>query len=222
MSANGGRTFDQVYLVSGFSDIQRGLDAGNARAHHQNIRVDFFDTGKEFVMVVDAADSRGHQMHGLARGFFGVGHNPGAVFADAGHLKQERVEPRTQACILKSFFMQSWRTGRHNDAVQSVFTDVFDDHVLAGIGTHEFVVPGHGHIVQLGSKFGHTGGIDFWVNVGAAVADINTDFISHCPDSLRLCLVHGQLSDTSYSSMSVPEVNLSINPYGYNLYGDYL
>ena len=113
VSANGGRTFDQLYLVSGFSDIQRGLDAGNARAHHQNIRVDFFDTGKEFVMVVDAADSRGHQMHGLARGFFGVGHNPGAVFADAGHLKQERVEPRTQACILKSFFMQSWRTGRH-------------------------------------------------------------------------------------------------------------
>ncbi len=56
-----------------------------------------------------------------------------------------------------------------------VLGDVGFDHGLAGIGTHEPVVPGHDHPVELFGKFGHGRHIHPVGDIDAAMADINTD-----------------------------------------------
>ena len=106
-------------------------------------------------MKIDAVDGRRGQGLGLAGGLVFVGGYPGDLFAYRGHLKIIGIQTGAFAGALEGSFMKARRTGGHHHPVEAQLADILFNHFLAGVRTHEFVVPGYDHIFQGGDELGH-------------------------------------------------------------------
>ena len=139
--------FDQVDVVAGVRQLQRGLQTGNAAADHERLRIDV-DVGRlQRLLELDPLDSRRHQRFGLERGRLDIFVHPRTVFADVGHVQQVRIETRVGAGPPERLLMQVGAAGGHDDPCQPFLLDVLLDDLLTERGTHELVVARDGNIL---------------------------------------------------------------------------
>ena len=117
MPADSGVFFHQIGLMTGIADVQSGLHAGNAPANNENIRMNRYLPGLEFVMMTDTVDGSGSQSFGFAGGLILAFRHPGNLFPDRSHLKHVRIEPGTLTGALKSFLVQPGRAGSHHHPI---------------------------------------------------------------------------------------------------------
>ncbi len=179
VAAHGRLAFHQVDGVTGVADIQGGLHAGDAATHDHDVGMDVHGPCFQHLVEIYAVDGTGGQGLGLAGGLIFIFGDPGYLLANRGHLEEVGVQPGALAGALKSFFVEPGRAGGHHHPVEAISPDVVFDHLLAGIGTHEFVIAGDDHVFQGAGKVGHLGHPDLVGDVDAAVADIKSDFDGH-------------------------------------------
>ena len=125
-----------------------------------------------------------HQGLCLPGGFIGIGRYPGNLLPHGGHLEHERIQPGPPACTLECFFMKTGGAGGHHHTIQPVVSDVFFDHLLAGVRAHEFVIPRDHHIFQVPGKGSHFVHANFPRDIDSAMTHINADFFGHFSPSL--------------------------------------
>jgi hypothetical protein len=128
---------------------------------------------------VHPVDGAGGQGLGLAGGLIFIFGDPGNLFAHRGHLEQVGIQSGPLAGPLKGLFMEPGRAGGHHHPVEAEGPDVFFDHLLAGVGAHEFVVAGDDDVCQPAGEVGHLGHPDLVGNVDAAVTDVKSDLDGH-------------------------------------------
>ena len=125
---------------------------------------------------------------GRARVVVGVG--PGALLADVHLGVLVGAETRPLGHLPEGEGVQLRRAGGHDDAVEVLLLDVFDDLLLGGVGAGEHGGLGHHH-VRVGLQLGdHLVDVDVVGDVAAAVADVDADaslaHLRHLRDCARL------------------------------------
>ena len=148
------------------------MDAGNAAADDQHVGVDGDLLDLQRLVIRHALDGGARQGHGLARRLSPVGVHPRVVFADIHHLEVVRIQAARLGRFAEGVLMQQRRARRHHNPVQVVFPDVLLDQLLARIGAHVLVGPGHGHVGQRADVLGDRLDIHHAGDVGAAMADV--------------------------------------------------
>ena len=203
-AADGGVLFYQEDVVSGVSNGQRRLDAGDTSAHHQRDRCDRHLALGQRLLAGYATDCAGDEGLGLGSTYGLVLRNPGAMLADVSHRQQVGVEPGLGQRSAEGRLVQAWGTRGHDDAIQPKFGYIMCDRALAGGRAHVSMLPSHDDVRQR-SGVGH-GVIHIHRvgNVGPAVANVDADAdgaaVSHLvpPGTrqlvLELNLVIGRLS----------------------------
>jgi hypothetical protein len=105
--------------------------------------------------------------------------NPGALLADIGNIEKIRVKPFCRENISEGHFMHSRGTGGDYHPIQRELADVLFDQVLSGIRTKIAIVSGRLHSGKGAGKTGKFVTIDCGGDIGAAVTDVDTDFLIH-------------------------------------------
>ena len=106
---------DQEDLLAGVGQLEGGLDAGDATANDEHVRVDVDLDGLQGLVERQAVDLRAEDALGLGGRFVGVDGHPRAVLADVGHLHQERVETGVGGRLTERGLVHGGRTGGHHD-----------------------------------------------------------------------------------------------------------
>ena len=171
VAADGGFPLDQDDLVAAVGDVQGGLDAGNAAADDQGPLGDRHGDGGQDAVLLDPLDHHADDFDRLDGGLFPVLVDPGAVFADVGHLAQEGVQPGRFDGLAEGLFVHARRAGRNDDVGELLLLDGFLEQVLARVGAHVFVVGGEGYAGQFADFLRNPLDIDGPGYVFAAVAD---------------------------------------------------
>ncbi len=196
VAADGGRFFHQVHPVARPSDVQGRLHTGDTGTQHHNVRVHRYLTGFQLLVEGHPVHGRGHQGLSLAGGLVRISRDPRHLLAHRRHLKQVGVDARPLAGALEGFFMQARRAGGHHHPVEAELPDIFFDHLLAGVRTHELVVPRHHHPLQVPSIGAHLVHPDPAGDVDAAVAHVTAHFDGHGTSfgevvPIAVCLLRG-------------------------------
>ena len=79
----------------------------------------------QLAVVLHPLDQHVHDVDGLGRRLVAILVHPGAVFADVGHLAEERVEPGLLGGLAEGLLVHARAAGRHHHAVQPVLGDAF-------------------------------------------------------------------------------------------------
>ncbi len=170
-----GSFFNQMDPVARPGDVKGCLDAGDPRANDQYIRVHTDFAARKSFMKIHPVYGGGADRLGLLSCLQRVFGHPGAVFTDTGHLKVIRVQARPLAGVPESPLVKPGRTGCNHHPVDAHLPYVLLNHLLAGIGAHELVVPGNDNVSEAQGEpgdflHGHLAG-----NVRSAVADIKAN-----------------------------------------------
>ena len=131
VAANGRLSLDQIDVIPGVGQLQRGGDAGDASAHHQRVRVDLHGPRLQGRMMSDATHRALDQGLGLLRGRGAVVCGPGIMLADVGHLEHVGIQPRALARAAESLLMHVRRARGHHHPRQPIFPDIVLDQILA-------------------------------------------------------------------------------------------
>ena len=99
-----GFALHQVDVLAGFGHGERRVDAGDAAAHHQNVRVNRHARALERRVQPHAVHRRADQVLGLRRGRGAVRVHPRVVLADVHHLEEVRVDARLRAVARRKVF----------------------------------------------------------------------------------------------------------------------
>ena len=177
LSPDGRFLFDQVDRVTGFTDLQRGLNAGDAASHDQGAGMDLCPARAERYLVINPADSGIDQRGGFAGGLVNIIVHPGAVLADIGHLEEIAVQAGPFTGIAEGQLVHVRRAGRHHHPGQAFGLNVFFDHLLPGIGAHKFIGRSNGDIGLIFQRSGDIFHPYVLGNIDAAMADIDPDFL---------------------------------------------
>ncbi len=82
---------NQMNGIAGVGQFERGLETGDAAAHHQRRRVDVHKRRLQRLLVLHPSGSRRDQRFGLLGGCRGILVHPRAVLANVGHFQQVGV-----------------------------------------------------------------------------------------------------------------------------------
>ena len=116
VAADAGALLDEVDVVAGVGQLERGLQAGDAAADDQRGRVDLHVHRLQRLLLLDALGRGVDQRLGLGRGGRLVGAHPGAVLADVGHLAEVGVQAGVGAGAAEGLLVQVRRAGGHDHA----------------------------------------------------------------------------------------------------------
>ena len=97
------------------------------------------------------------------------------MLANVDHLQKERIQAGAPKSAAEGGLVQQRRTRGHDHAIQFVIGDVLLDQCLAGVGAHVLVVAGNRDSRQTRRITGKGLHIHGTANIGAAVADIESD-----------------------------------------------
>ena len=133
VAADGGLPLHQVNVLPRIGHGQRGVDSGDAAAHHQDVRVDGHAAALQGFVLGHAPHRRAHQVFGLERGLDLVLVHPGSLLPDVDHVKEKRIQAAHLERRAEGVLVEVRRAGRHHHAIQLVVADVLADEVLAGV-----------------------------------------------------------------------------------------
>ena len=173
--ADGGLALDEVNLLAGVGQGQRGVDAGDAAADHEDVGMDGNFFHLQGLVVRHALDGGAGQGLGLGGGLRAVGVHPRVVLADVDHVEEERIQPAGRDRVAEGAFVEQGRAGGDDDPVQVELLDVLLDELLARIGAHVLVVAGQDHAGKLLDVFRDRRAVDHAGDVVPAMADVETD-----------------------------------------------
>src|SRR6185369_4218989 len=156
VAADGWFPFDEDDVVAAVGDVEGGLDAGDAAADDESPFGDRYGDRLELLVHLDPLDEHGDDFGGLGGGFFLVFVDPGAVFADVGHLDEVGVQTRCLGSLPEGLFVHPGGAGGYDDAVEVVVGDGFFEEVLPRIGAHVLVVACIGNAGDLFRSPGHS------------------------------------------------------------------
>ena len=175
VAADGRLALDQVDLLAGLGQRQRRVDAGDAAAHHQHFRIDVHLPPFERPVQHHATDGGAHQVLGLQRGGGVILVHPRVVLADVHHLQEERIQTPVSQGFAEGVLVQQRRATGHHHAIQLELLNVLLDHLLAGVRAHVLVVARNDHVGKIGGEVGHRLAVHHPGDVGAAMADVDSD-----------------------------------------------
>ncbi len=175
MSADGRILFDEINLLAGVGQLERGLDTGDAAADDQDIGINVNHARGERRQKPGTVHRAVQERFGLGGAFFNIMRDPGYLLADVHDGQQILIKARGREHLAESLFVHQRRTSGHNNAIQLMFFDVIGDHFLSGCGTHELVIPGDNHIRQRGRKLGQFAHPNRLGYIQTAVANKNTN-----------------------------------------------
>src|SRR6185369_6834520 len=92
VAADGGFPFDEDDVVPAVGNVEGGLDAGDAAADDEGPFGDRYGDRLELFVHLDPLEEHGDDFGGFLGGLFFVFVDPGAVFADVGHLDEVGVQ----------------------------------------------------------------------------------------------------------------------------------
>ncbi|OPZ85249.1 MAG: hypothetical protein BWY76_01490 [bacterium ADurb.Bin429] len=185
VAADGRLALHQVDLLAGVGQRQRRVDAGDAAAHHQHVRLHRHPLALQRLVPAHAGYRRGDQCPRLLGGGCFIRRHPTHVLADVGHLEKERVDAALRRRATEGSLVHQRRAGRHHDAVQPVLADILLDELLPGVGAHEFVIARHDDAGERCRELRHVRHVHFAGDVDAAMANIH-------PDADRVTLVRSK------------------------------
>ncbi len=179
MPTDGGLALHQGDRVARVSQLQRGLDAGDATANHQRARVNRHAMRLQRLLASHPVHGASHQRLRLLRRRRGVQGDPGALLPDVGHLHQVRIEAGAAAGPPEGRLVQLGRAGGHDDPGQTQLLNILLDELLARLGAHEPVMPADGYSRERCREPGDAFHIDRVGDVGPTVAHVDADLLSH-------------------------------------------
>ena len=180
MAADRRLALDEIDVVAGVGQFQRGLQAGDAAADDQRGRIDLDLHRLQRLLVLHALGRGGDQRLGLSRARLLVEVDPGDVLAEVGHLAEVGIQAGPLAGGAEGLFVQVRRAGADDHAGQALLLDVVLDHLLAQRRTHELVVLGDHNVLDvLAGPAGDVLDVDGSGDIAAAVAHVNADFLGH-------------------------------------------
>ena len=142
MAADGRLALDEVDVLPGIGQRERGVDAGNAASYDQHGRVHRDPLALQRLVGQDAVDGSPGEVLGLFRRGPLVLMDPGDILPDADHLEVELIEACGGDRMPEGVLVEERGARRHDDPVQVVFPDVLLDQFLPRVGAHVLVLPG--------------------------------------------------------------------------------
>ena len=103
---------------------------------------------------------------------------PAGLLANVRRQEQVGVHAAANHGSPERRFVEFRGAGGHDDTIQPEGLDVFDDGLLAFVGTHEHDVAGDAHAVERGRLGGDPIDIDYVGDVAAAMADVDADLLA--------------------------------------------
>ena len=159
VAADGRLALDEVNFLARVGQGQRGVNAGNAAAHHQHVGMDGDLLDFQGSMPRHARDGGARQGLGLLGGLGAVGMHPGIMLADVDHVEEEGVQTSGLDRAPERMLVQQRGAGGHHHAVEPELLDVLLDHLLARVGAHVLVVARQGDAGELLDILGDLGAV---------------------------------------------------------------
>ena len=182
--ADSGLAFNEDDLVSGIGDVQGGLDARNTSADDQGLLRHGHLLREERLVAGHLGHRHSYQVDGLLGGIiFGIRMNPAAVFPQVGDLHQVRIQSGGGHGLAERILVHPRRAGGDDHPVQAVVLDGISNGSLPGFAAVVFVLFNVGHHRHPFGRLDDLGNVHRSGDIGAAVADEDSN-PGHCLSTL--------------------------------------
>jgi hypothetical protein len=173
LAANRSAPFDENHLMPQISELQTGLNAGDASSYYQRLLGHWHPERNQGFVQLDLLDSHTNKIDSLPSCFVNaLGVTPGTLLSDINHLHQIGIDVPGNANGLEGFVVNSWGTSRHYNPIQIVFVNVTDNLCLSS-RTHVGMLSNMGD-PGFSYGFAKTAAVDRASDIGSTMTDKNS------------------------------------------------